>query len=155
MFQSVTYTGFEKHPERRAWVEKTVMPLAEEVLLDDAATLDLHWHDPDVDGAPTEMLTAVVRDKVLSVLADRLLLGEINGDTAFDGMWVHRPGVLLGLTSSHLPPGWTWIPLPAPNERSEPIPLRRAIRSIHLTMLESSLRKRVERFGQDPIPAGV
>ena len=86
MFQSVTYTGFEKHPERRAWVEGVVMPLATAILRGEGDTMSLHWHDPDLPGATALQLDEIVRRDILPGWGNRTLVGQVNGYDADAGV---------------------------------------------------------------------
>ena len=156
MFQSVTYTGFEKHPERRAWVVGVVMPLVEEVLRKEATTLHIYWLNPvpDLAGASRSRIDEAVR----GVLADPdagLLVGQIEGTDAEDYLSPTRAGVLLVLRSDTLPTGWAYLAVPGLAGASSADWLRWLVRSIYITMLSASIDRRIKGFGGDSEPAGV
>ena len=152
MFQSVTYTGFEKHPERKAWVKGVVMPLMTEVFRKEARPFRVHWHDPDLGVAIGSELDRIVRREVLPDLGDGVLVGQINGKDAEDSFAAHRPGLLLVLECQSLPTGWGLIPLPLAGVDPGPSWLSWLLGSVYLAMLSTSIKKRIEGFGdREPV----
>lgn len=152
MFQSVTYTGFEKHPERRAWVEGVVMPLMTEVFRKEARPFRVHWHDPDLGVAIGSELDRIVRREVLPELDEGLLVGQINGKDAEGSFAAHRPGLLLVLECQSLPTGWALIPLPSAGVDPGASWLSWLLASVYLAMLAASIQKRIEGFGdREPV----
>lgn len=156
MFQSVTYTGFDKHPERRAWVEEYVMPLARQILRADAANIALHWHDPDVTGATARQLDEIVRRDVLPEMGDAALVGQVDVDGRTDliSVFLQRPGVLLVLRSDRLPTGWTYVPIPRVRYPLDQFLVDFPINSVYRKMLGEAIRKRLEGSDQDLVPTG-
>ena len=156
MFQSVTYTGFEKHPERRAWVEGVVMPIVKSVLADDADTLSVHWHDPDLEQFYSWELQELVQ-KVLPDLGDKSLVGDILGDDSTGNVLGKIAGVLLILRSERLPVGWGYLPLPRDGDELRRSWIEWLVSRIHVKMLQASVRKALADFErlQSPEPAGV
>ena len=149
MFQSVTYTGFEKHPERRAWVEGVVMPLMTEVFRKEARPFRVHWYDPDLGVAIVSALDQIVRREVLPDLGEGVLVGQIDGKDAEDSFAAHRPGLLLVLECQPLPTGWALIPLPLAGVDPSTSWLKWLLGSVYLAMLGASIKSRVEGFSGD------
>ena len=152
MFQSVTYTGFEKHPELRAWVEGVVMPLMAEVFRKEARPFRVHWHDPDLGVATAATFEGLVRRDVLPDLGDGRLVGQIDGEDAEDDFAAHRPGLLLVLECQPLPTGWALIPLPLAGVGPSASRLQWLLGNVYFAMLYASIRKRIEGFGdREPV----
>ena len=152
MFQSVTYTGFEKHPERRAWVEGVVMPLMTEVFRKEARPFRVHWHDPDLGVATASLFEEIVRRDILPELGEGRLVGQIDGEDAQDDYAAHRPGLLLVLECPTLPTGWALIPLPLAGVDPSASRLRWLLGSVYFAMLFASINKRIEGFGdREPV----
>ena len=152
MFQSVTYTGFEKHPERRAWVEEYVMPLMAEVFRKEARPFRVHWHDPCLGVATASLFEEIVRRDILPELGEGRLVGQIDGEDATDDYAAHRPGLLLVLECPTLPTGWALIPLPLAGVDPSASRLRWLLGSVYFAMLFASINKRIEGFGdREPV----
>jgi len=154
MFQSVTYTGFEKHPERRAWVVGVVMPIVEETFRKESGPLRVRWHDPDVEVATPDELLATVRREVAPDLADAPLVGRIAArDPDYWGR-LNFPGILLVVVSDRISSGWAYLPLPGDSEDSKVGGLGWAIRSLYLKMLSDVMDRRQVMYREDPVTAG-
>ena len=155
MFQSVTYTGFERHPERRAWVEGVVMPSASAILRGEGNTMSLHWHDPELPGATAYQLDELVRRDMLPDWGDRPLVGQVNGYDAAAGVSLLKPGLLLVLRSDRLPAGWTYMPVPVGGEVIGRLWLEAPIHAIYREMLGTAIRQRLAGRDEDLMPAGA
>ena len=179
MFQSVTYTGFEKHPKRLAWVERKLMPLVRDVLRKESGPLSVYWHNPSLASTTPEELVEIVRHQVTPQLEGSSLVGSVNGKPAESVSGVAFRGVLLVLVSERLPAGWTYIPLPrssgvgakspdrGPHRWQGRVQVPRstpgrfdglrygwAVRSLYLQMLSAAMDQRQAAYREDPIPAG-
>ena len=156
MFQSVTYTGFEKHPERRAWVEGVVMPFVNDVFRDEATTMSVHWHDANFEQVFAWELPDIVRRDVLPGLGDHPLVGDFFGENPDRGHTsVNIPGVLFAVRSRRLPAGWAYVPVPTPGDEPHPFFVEWIVRRTYLKMLDESVRKIVAGFESQLTTAGV
>ena len=153
MFQSVTYTGFEKHPERKAWVEGVVMPFVAEVFRNETEGVRAYWHDPDLQAADTDELAHVVCETVVPELGDAPLVGSFFGRGPAAQRRVIYPGVLLVVVSSRITSGWTYLPLPE-TDGGDMMWLRWGVRSLYLAMLSDSMDRRQKSYRDDPVTVG-
>ncbi len=153
MFQSVTYTGFEKHPERRAWVEGVVMPLVEEVVRREKEPIRVHWHDPDLPGATVQQLEEIVRRDILpGVDVVPPYLDGIKGTSGGAGLMT-PPSIILILASEGLPTGWTFLPVPGGKDSFDLSRIHWAIQSIYISILRAVVREVVETLRADLVSA--
>ena len=155
MFQSVTYTGFEKHPERLAWVKNKVMPFVNDVFRDEAKTMSVHWHDANFEQVFAEELSVIVRRDVLQDLEDRPLVGDFFGDNPEQGhMSANIPGVLLVIQSQRLPAGWAYVPVPVDGDEPFDNFIEWIVRRTYLKMLSSVMDRRQAAYREEPITVG-
>ncbi len=150
MFQSVTYTGFEKHPDRRAWVEGVVMPLMEEAVRREETPIRVHWHDPDLPGATVQQLEEIVRKDILPSVD--VVPPYLDGSEGVSGL-VAPPSIILILASDALPTGWTFLPVPGNKGSYDLNRIQWAIQSIYISILRTVVREVVETLKADLVLA--
>ena len=155
MIESVTYTGFEPHPERRAWVERELMPVVRGVLARDPEPLAVYWHDPDVEQFYSWELQEVIRTRVVPGLGDDELVGHIIGNDPDKASVVgSMPGVIFVLRAPGLPAGWTYITRLDPDDELNQALLEWAVRKVYLHMLSAARERMQESYRRDPVTAG-
>ncbi len=152
MFQSVTYTGFEKHPERRAWVEAVVMPFVAEVFRKESEPLRAYCHNPDLQVASPDQLLQIVRNTVVPDLGVAPLVGWFHGGGPDDLDLLTYSGALLVVVSERITSGWTYLPFP--DAKADSMWLRWSVRSLYLAMLSDVMDRRQKSYRDEPITVG-
>jgi hypothetical protein len=154
MIESVTYTGFETHPERKAWVEETTMPFVVGVLRREPEPLRVYWHDPNLWAATPDELLRIVRQTVVPGLGASPLVGRIHGREP--GHWddLIYPGVILVICSERISSGWTYLPVPNGDRDNGPLWWHWSIRSVYLAMLSDATDRRQRSYEDEPVLVG-
>jgi len=153
MFQSVTYTGFEKHPDRRAWVEGVVMPFVEETFRNETEPLRAYWHDPGLPSATPYQLTRIIRETVVPGLGAAPLIGALHGGNAAQLDGLTYPGIVLVVVGDRIGAGWTYLGVP--DEGGDDIMwVRWCVRKLYLAMLLDTMGRRQKSYRDDPVTVG-
>ncbi len=153
MFQSVTYTGFEKHPERRAWVEGVVMPFVAETFRQETEPLRAYWHDPGLQSATPYQLSQIVRETVVPELGAAPLIGTLHGGDAVQLDGLTYPGIVLVVVSDRIGAGWTYLGVP--DEGGDDLMwVRWSVRKLYLAMLSDIMGRRQKSYRDEPVTVG-